>query len=112
MFLPSPSHFADSFPEADNDDDEFVSDEEVIRELSDYEDSDRGIQIEDPDRKQLNDPFNVRAFLKIVKSIIKFLKKYGEKILGGIRAIRRAIWRCCKITKKCAGKKWCKYGKA
>ena len=108
----------DSLAEVGNDEDEFTNDKEVIQELSNYGDS------EIPDRKQQNDPrsrrrrrrrrrrsFNLGKFRKVVKSIVKFLKKHGEKILKGIKAIRRGIWHCCFVTRKCAGKDFCQFGK-
>ena len=111
----------DSLAEVGNAEDEFTIEKKVIQELSHYEDSevsDHNLQNDPRSRRRRRrrrrgrrQPFNLRKFRKVVKSIVKFLKKNGEKIVKGIRAIRRGIWRCCIVTRKCAGKGFCKFGK-
>ncbi|XP_066932097.1 glutamic acid-rich protein-like [Clytia hemisphaerica] len=51
-------------------------------------------------------------FRRAFKSIAKFLKKHGEIIKKGVKALRRGIHHCCNVTKKCSGKWFCKFGKA
>ncbi|XP_066932128.1 uncharacterized protein [Clytia hemisphaerica] len=61
--------------------------------------------------QQKKDPIILLTKLIIIAKKVKiFLLKHGEKIKAGIRALRRAIWHCCKKTKRCK-KWWCKFGK-
>ncbi|XP_066932029.1 aspartic and glutamic acid-rich protein-like [Clytia hemisphaerica] len=66
-----------------------------------------------------NDPWGRRRrrrrrsrFLSNIKKIRDFLKKHGETIKAGIKWLRKIIYHCCNVTRKCSGRWWCAFGKA
>ena len=90
------------------------NDDDFTAELSDEEQSDH--QQQDPlfgrrrRRRRRRRSKRRRWFGRVFKKVGKFLKKHGEKIIKGVKALRKAIHHCCYVTRRCAGKWFCSLG--